>query len=224
MRVLVVRHHLEDSAGLIGEAFEASGATLFTHLFPGDGPLPSLSDFDRVVILGAAWSIYDERSVGGFLGEEIALVHEAERRRLPVLGICFGAQLLTTAFGGRVERSPVSEIGWVPVESLAPKLVGEGPWFQFHHDRCLLADGAEVLARNDVCIQAFRVGRHLGVQFHPEIEAVQLQGWLDFGGREEAIEAGADPDALVAETISREDEARKRAQELVDSHLEFFTR
>jgi len=37
MRVIVVRHHAEDSAGLIGAAFEARGAGITTHLFPDEG-------------------------------------------------------------------------------------------------------------------------------------------------------------------------------------------
>ena len=42
MRVVVIRHHEEDLAGLIGAAFEARGAELSMHMFPADGPLPAL--------------------------------------------------------------------------------------------------------------------------------------------------------------------------------------
>ena len=48
MRVIVVRHHAEDSAGFIGEAFEARGAELSVHFFPDDGPLPPFEGADPV--------------------------------------------------------------------------------------------------------------------------------------------------------------------------------
>ena len=53
MGVVVIRHHDVDSAGFIAEAFEARGAALAVHLFPGDGPLPALDNVDHVVVLGA---------------------------------------------------------------------------------------------------------------------------------------------------------------------------
>ena len=53
MRVLVIRHHVEDSAGLIGAAFEARGAEFSVHMFQAGGPLPVIGGIDHVVVLGA---------------------------------------------------------------------------------------------------------------------------------------------------------------------------
>src|SRR5258706_12269799 len=63
MRVIVVRHHAEDSAGFIGEAFEARGAELNVHFFPDDGPLPPFGGAAHVVMLGALPSV-DYPNVG----------------------------------------------------------------------------------------------------------------------------------------------------------------
>ncbi len=76
-----------------------------------------------------------------------------------------------------------------------------------------------MLARNDVGVQAFMVGRHLAVQFHPEADGDQLRLWLDAGGREEAEQAGTDPDRFLAETVAQEPAARDRADILVASAL-----
>jgi hypothetical protein len=76
-----------------------------------------------------------------------------------------------------------------------------------------------VLARNEVGVQAFSVGRHLAVQFHPEADGEQLRLWMDGGGREEAEQAGTDPDRFLAETFAEEPAARARADALVASAL-----
>jgi len=60
MKVAVIRHHEEDSAGFLAEAFEARGATLSVHLFPKPDPLPPLDGLDHVIVLGAINSVYDD--------------------------------------------------------------------------------------------------------------------------------------------------------------------
>jgi GMP synthase-like glutamine amidotransferase len=215
VRVLVVRHHEEDSAGFVGDAFVARGATLAVHLHPDEGPLPDAGPFDHVVVLGASWSVNDPEE---WIPAEVAWLAALDR---PVLGICFGAQLLAVAFGGAVERAPVKEIGWVTVEPVpgAQPAVDPGPWLQFHGDRCVVPATAAVLAANEVCVQAFTVGPHLAVQFHPEVDAAQLGAWIEHGGRAEVEEVGKDPEALLAETAANEPAARRRAQVLVDACL-----
>ncbi|SRR6266571_2883104 len=216
MRVLVVRHHEEDSAGLIGEAFEARGAEIGVHMFPADGPLPGLDGIDHVVVLGALNSVYDDAA---WIADELAWLRRAGEAGVPVLGICFGAQALAAAFGGRVTAAAAKEIGWTVIDSHDPGLVPPGPWLEFHGDRCHLPPQARLLASNGTGPQAFAVGTHLGVQFHPEVDGPQLRLWLEAGGREEAAREGVDPDRLLAETIAEEKAARQRAGQLVDSAL-----
>jgi GMP synthase-like glutamine amidotransferase len=215
MQVLVIRHHEEDSAGLIGAAFEARGAELTTHMFPADGPLPALDGIDHVVVLGAICSVYDDGPARGWIADELAWLRQADEAGVPVLGICFGAQALATAFGGRVEAAAGKEIGWTVIDSHDHELIPPGPWLEFHGDRCLLPRQARLLARNDVGAQAFSLGRHLAVQFHPEIDGAQFRMWLDAGARGEAALAGHDPDQLLAETVAQEPASRERADRLV---------
>lgn len=220
MRVLVLKHHEEDSAGFVGDAFEGAGADLTTHLFPGDGPLPPVEGFDAVVVLGAKWSVYDVESIGSWIGMELDWLRSADEAGVPVLGICFGAQALTAAHGGRVELAPAWEIGWRTIEPVGDPVIDPGPWMQFHSDRCVLPDHAVLLAENEIGPQAFSLGPHLGVQFHPEVDGAQLSGWLNFGEREVALAQGVDPDALLEETIAQEQDAKKRAEGVVRVFLE----
>jgi GMP synthase-like glutamine amidotransferase len=219
MRVIVVRHHAVDEAGFIADAFAARGAELSVHLFPADGPLPSLDGVDHVVVLGAVWSVYDEEAIGHWIGDELAWLRAADEAGVPVLGICFGAQALTAALGGKVEAAPRKEIGWTMIETFDPELIAVGPWLEFHGDRCLPPDAARVLARTEVAVQAFSAGRHLAVQFHPEVDGAQVSRWLTDGGRAEAQAHGVDPDELIARSEAEEPQAAGRADRLVASAL-----
>jgi GMP synthase-like glutamine amidotransferase len=219
MRVAVVRHHEEDSAGFIGAAFEARGAELSSVLFPKEGPLPDLTGLAHIILLGSTCSVYDEGDARAWIDEELAWLRRADAAGVPVLGICFGAQMLATVCGGTVEHAGRQEIGWVTVDSADPDLIPPGPWLEFHHDRCRPPGQATVLARNDFGVQAYRLGRHLAVQFHPEVDGAQLRLWLDAGGRAEIEANGQDPDALLAETIAEEPGAAARADRLVASAL-----
>ncbi len=210
MRVVVVRHHAIDEAGFIADAFEARGAELAVHQFPKGGPLPSLDSVDHIVVLGAAWSVYEER-ISGWIGDELDWLRAADAAGIPVLGICFGAQALTAALGGQVEAAPQSEVGWTTVETLDPALIEPGPWLEFHHDRCIPPPGARLLARNELCVQAFSLRQHLAVQFHPEVDAAQVSLWLNDGGKAEAERAGQDPDKLIAQSEAEEPQAALRA-------------
>jgi GMP synthase-like glutamine amidotransferase len=215
MRVVVIKHHEIDDAGFIGAAFEARGADLSVHLVPDDGPLPPLDGVDHVVVLGAVWSVYDLRQVGHWIDDELAWLRTADEAAVPLLGICFGAQAISAALGGQVAPAPRQEIGWTTIESLEPDLIGAGPWLEFHGDQCIIPPGARLLARTEVCAQAFAIGRHLAVQFHPEVDGAQVSRWLADGGKDEAERAGQDPAALLARTVAEEPQAAVRADRLV---------
>lgn len=216
MRVAVIRHHDEDSAGFVGAAFEARGAELDVRLFPGGGSLPALNGVGHAVVLGSHASVNDDEA---WIAEELDWLRRADAAGVPVLGVCFGGQALCAAFGGRVEKMDREEIGWAVVGTVAPGLVPAGPWLEFHGDRCLPPPAARVLARNEMAVQAFAIGRHLAVQFHPECDGTQLKRWLDGGGREHVSAAGVDPDQLLARTIREEPAARERADQLVAAAL-----
>jgi GMP synthase-like glutamine amidotransferase len=220
MRVVVIKHHEIDDAGFIAAAFAARGAEVSEHLFPADGPLPALDAIDHVIVLGATWSVYDQDAIGHWIGDELAWLRDADDAGVPVLGICFGAQALAAALGGDVRPAPLKEIGWTMIDSLDADLIDAGPWLVFHSDQCVLPPGARLLARNDVCPQAYAVGKHLAVQFHPEVDAAQLERWLEAGGRAEAEAEGQDPAALLARCAQEEPRAAGRADRIVATALQ----
>ena len=101
------------------------------------------------------------------------------------------------------------------VDTADPALIDAGPWFQWHFDRFTVPADVPVLARTALADQAFRVGRTLGLQFHPELTSSVLECWLDNGGAGQLAASGVDAAALMARTRSLESVSAVRAHELV---------
>ncbi len=228
MRVLFIQHDHVSPLGPVGERFAHHGFTIDTHLVVPESDFsapniatsfPAAADYDVLVPLGAPWGAWDDACIGRWLLPEIAWLGDAVRAGMPVLGICFGGQLLARALGGTVSPAPRAEIGWTSVWSDVPTLVGEGPWFQFHYDRWTVPAGATEIARTPAASQAFVVGRSLAVQFHPELDAAGLQGWLDWGGASKVRDEGLDQDVMMAQTVATASAARDRTFALVDAFL-----
>jgi len=217
-RALVLRHHLEDHPGLVGEGLVARGYEFDVAMMNESTASPSLDGYDVMVILGSKCAVYDREVEAAWFGRELALIGDADRRGVPILGVCFGAQALCRHFGGEVSRAPDGEIGWFEIDVMPGVDLPAGPWFEFHFDECSLPPPAELWATSSRAVQAFALGRHVGVQFHPEIDESQLKEWL-VADEAEARELGLDAEALLEETARETPAARRRAQALVDLFL-----
>ena len=136
------------------------------------------------------------------------MMRAARQRGTPILGVCFGGQLLAASFGGVVEEAPVSEIGWYEVyepdgsPNGARHPLGPGPWFQWHHDRFTPPPEADVLAVNDNAVQLFRLGRCVGTQFHPEVTYAHLEGFLSGADEEYLADPRCEPGGTAGERAS----------------------
>lgn len=183
---------------------------------------PAQDDYDLVVVMGAPWSLYDAR-VQGWVRPEVEFVRSQLARGTPILGICFGAQIISTSLGGVVSRSLRPEYGWGTIESDEPALA-TGPWFQYHSDGFTLPQGATPLAHNESGLQAFRIGPSLGVQFHPEVTAALVTSWCAAGGDGKLIEAGIDPEELIEETVRHAQTSQPALERMVDWWLEDHVR
>jgi GMP synthase-like glutamine amidotransferase len=225
VRALFVKHDHNSLNGFIGEAFAELGYDI-TELIvvPKERfgspdvtvSFPDPAQYDAIVPFGAVWSVYDEAGIGAWIHDEIAFTRAAMAAGVPILGICFGGQLLAAAIGGRVERAPAHEIGWTSVRTDSPGLVPAGPWFEWHFDRFELPAGVPALATTPLAKQAFTVGRSLGLQFHPEVTESVLLAWMaEEGGMETLTSHGIDAERLLAQTRDLAAGAGQRTRQLV---------
>lgn len=213
MRALVLEHQRDAPPALLGEWLDSRGHEY--EVLPLDlGAAADPASYDAVISLGSDASAYDEAV--GWLGAELRLLRQAADAGVPVLGICFGAQALARALGGDVGPARRPEVGWMRVRSADPALVPAGPWLQWHQDAFTPPPGARVLAHSEVCPQAFRTGPHLGVQFHPEVDAAVVREWVERYPAS-VLEAGTTPAEVLEATRREAARGREAAFALFDA-------
>ncbi len=214
--------------GLVGDAFAAAGWDVTEMVVVPESryhspdvaaTFPAAGDYDAVTFFGAVWSVYDTVTIP-WVGDEIAYARSLISLGVPTLGICFGGQLLAAAVGGRVERAPIPEVGWVSVAGGAPELpIDGGPWLSWHFDRFTVPAHVPVVARSALANQAFVTGRTLGLQFHPEVTDAVLESWLRGDDTSHLTSIGIDPGALIEQARTIADSAAARTHGLVRSFV-----
>jgi len=217
VRALVVGNSYDRDPGFVGERLTELGYTLVACHREHPDEWPDLDGVDLVVPLGSDWSVYWEHVQSSVVAES-QLLRAAHDRSIPVLGICCGAQMLAHTLGGSVARSPEPEIGWYAVESSIPELSGDGPWFQWHADRFTAPPEALQVAASPLAEQAFRIGRTLALQFHPEVTEAIVTRWCR-GGADELHRHGRNAELILEQTRSHVSRTARTAAQLVDWFL-----
>lgn len=224
-RALLIEHDHVSPTGPLGERISDWGYELSSFaVVPAekyDEPnvtvtWPNFHDYDVVIPLGAPWGVWEVDRIGNWLLPELDLLKQAHVDGIPILGICFGGQLMARALGGVVERAALPEVGWMEITTDSPE-ISSGPWFQYHWDKWQTPPGALEIARTNNGPQAFIARRTLALQFHPEINREILDLWLAMdGGCAEVESVGIDPEKLREQTSAIEEHARIRTHNLVD--------
>ncbi len=221
MRALIVQHEEPTPPGLVTEWLDEHGAEIEVFRIDIEDRDVDPGRFDLIVSLGSEFAAYDDSR--SFVAREAQLMRRAIDHDVPVLGLCFGGQMLARVIGGTVSRGSTAEIGWLPVRTHDPALVPEGPWFQWHFDTFTTPPNAALVAESDVGPQAFVAGRSMGLQFHPEVTPQIMEDWVR-AYRHELDDEGVDADALLEETERRAEESRRTSRQLLERYLENVAR
>jgi GMP synthase (glutamine-hydrolysing) len=178
----IIQHVPYDGRGGIEPALRrARLEAVDVRPFAGE-PLPAVSELSGLIVLGAPDGSADA-DAPRHLAQERELISDAVERGIPVLGVCFGAQLLAVALGGSVTHDGQLEIGMGSValtdSGRTDPILGDGrdsdsvTVLHWHRDAYARPPRAVRLATSGKDIeQAFRLGEHAyGLQFHVEINA-----------------------------------------------------
>ena len=210
MRVLTVVHQPNAGPGVFAEEAAARGVEVVEWRPPEGGAAPE--GWDAAVVLGGAMDADQEDSLA-WLGPEKRALSEWLDARLPVLGVCLGAQLVCEAAGGRVGRLSEPEIGWCEVavteagldDPVTAPLGDRFTAFQWHSYAFEPPAGATVLATSAAGLQAARLGdAAYAIQFHAEVSERDALGWIDDHESDpDAVRIGLEPEPLAAATRER---------------------
>lgn len=225
--VLVLQHTLEDTPGYLGQWLDTQRVSWQALCAEAGEAYPdSVQGFRALAVLGGEWSANDDRPT---LRQAERLIREADSLGIPVIGHCLGGQLMARAFGGRVERLPKPEVGWLPVRlSASPAArawfghMSEAVVYQWHYDNFVqLPANAELLAASAACAhQAFAIGPHLAMQFHIEITPEKIAAWLGDPGTVYPEAIHQHPDTVQApDTMNAATQRHQAGSEALADHI-----
>ena len=194
-----------DHDAVFGRAASLPASAFADFDIEGGSDLPDPAHFSGVILTGSAAMVTDRHP---WAERQAAWVRQ-HRDRLPMLGVCFGHQLLTHALGGEVGWTPSGpEYGTVEI-TLQPAAasdrlfggLGTSLRAQAAHSQSALRlpDDAVLLASGASGIQAARFGTVTwGIQFHPEFDPAIMRG-LFSAYRDQYAEIGLDVAAIERE-------------------------
>jgi len=201
--VAIFRHVRSEGPGYFATVLERRSIPYRLIAVDDGEPLPrSARAFSGLVFMGGPMSANDDLP---WIAPSLALVQDAVRQDVPLLGHCLGAQLMAKALGGEVQPAAVKEIGWGEVtvsdNALAREWFGARAGFtafHWHGETFSLPPGATRVLGNAHCAnQAFVLGKHFGLQCHVEMTAALVRSWCR-GGAAEIEAAAASPGVQTA--------------------------
>jgi GMP synthase (glutamine-hydrolysing) len=222
--ILVVRNDPYESFGVALPSLARAGADVVTAHMPAGADLPPLDRVAAVITFGGTVNV-DQTEEHPYLGAVRDYTGEAVERGVPYLGICLGSQVLARALDVDVVKGP-KEVGFEPVRPLPDakedpllSFLGEDEFvMQWHEDTYELPPTATLLVTGDrVPVQAYRVGDVAwGVQFHLEVDAAELDWWLDVADAAIDVRAvwGKSVDEIRSEAVRHIAAQEERGREI----------
>lgn len=180
--IVVLQHTENEGPGNIKTWANAHGYKLNIFHPYHTGLLPALESIDFLIMLGGPMSVNDNME---WIKRERKLIRELSENKIPILGICFGAQQIAKSFGSKVFKSPIKEVGWGPVYRKKIDLLElpeEMEVLHWHEETFELPIESELLySSTHIENQAFILNNNIiGLQFHLEAVSVDIASMITF--------------------------------------------
>ena len=220
-RILVIQHNLDDHLNELARPLLEAGIQIDSwDVENAPAPTHDVSGYDGIISLGAIAGVLDEQE-HAWMPIERKMFEQALELEMPLLGICFGSQLLASAAGAKVYKVHTPEVGWTKVvmdqksksDALMNALGSDPEVFHFHYDTFDLPEGAELFGVTGDIKQAFKVGpKAWGMQFHIEVGLAAMHSWFATYAREfEKLAGGVEYQKSLTEKYWRNYLARSIA-------------
>ena len=227
-KILVVVHDIDDHLNEMANPIAEAGILMDTWDVLNDSvgkpDLDNLEQYSGIISMGAHAGVLEEAK-HAWMSHERKIMKWALDTETPLLGLCFGSQLLASAAGGRIYKAETGEFAWTKVDMLPEAAndpvigtLGETvDAFQFHYDNIELPKNAVLLGESNGTIEAFRVGSSAwATQFHPEVGLSQQLAWLSTY-RGAFIREGIDINEQIAKSHELAASYRKQAWDLSEA-------
>ena len=199
-KILVIQHNLDDHLNELAAPLIEAGLQIDTwDVESAQAPTLDISGYDGIVSLGAIAGVLEEAK-HAWMPVERKMFEQALELDIPLLGICFGSQLLASAGGAEVYKVATPEVGWTKVDMVSAgaaagveggstdavmAALGDAPdVFHFHYDSFTIPENFELFGVTGDIPQAFKVGKRAwGMQFHIEVGLAAMHSWFATYGR-----------------------------------------
>ena len=190
--VAILQHEASQGPGILLDHLSQQSIphVLLDPCAQGSAPA-NARDYRGIIVLGSNHCANEQLR---WIEQERCLLQSAVQHDVPVLGHCFGAQMLARAMGARVWRNPCAHIGWSPVwvsrcaQSLM-QLPAQAMLFNWHYDTFEIPQGASRTMYAQHCLnKGFVRGRHWAFQGHLEVTEASVRQWCR-DGHEELLHA-----------------------------------
>jgi len=188
MRIHILQHvHFEGPGIILDWAVNNQHSLTFTK-FDEAFTIPFPTDIDFLIVLGGPMSVGDSKNYP-WLCDERDYIYQMAKTGCKILGICFGAQMISSALGMEVYPNKVKEIGWFPIQKdpeVSVEFLQNFPddllAFHWHSDTFEIPGRANRIFISEACEnQGFTMNRHVfALQFHWEVTRKSVQQLLEF--------------------------------------------